>query len=207
MCLGATAPCTRFAERSGKGMGVSMRLRSPVVHFFALGIAVGAVSTSSLGVSRPTSRPPARQMSQPIVPAVRPTPAPVPREPVTFISIDRVRYQVTCKVQRLRSNTADVRPTAFVTVRLRRVDGRIITQFPAPQLTLSRDGIETVIALVRSENVAPSPEVVFSGTGDEGWPYESRLEGRLTVPQRRGISSVILRGVSHTTIEYGQPLG
>jgi hypothetical protein len=184
-----------------------MRLRSPVVHFFTLAVAVGAAATSSLGVSRPASRPVARQPMQAVVPAVLPAPQQGPRINNTFITIDRVRYQVTCKVQRFTSNTADIDPIPYITLKLRRVDGRAVTQLPAPQLTISQRDVATTITLVRTENVGPSQEVVYSGTGDRLWAFDEQLDARLTFVQRRGVTSVNVRRVPYTTVELGQPLG
>lgn len=173
-----------------------MRLRSPLVHFFTLAIAVGAAASSSLGFSRPPSRAPA----QSTVPAVRPPAVPTPRPQLTFITIDRVRYQVTCKAERFTSNIADIDPTPVVTLTLRRVDGRVITQLPTPQLTVSYQGVATSITLARTENVAPSPEVVYRGQGDALWPSDARLDARVTVPLRRGVQTVNLRPIPLTIV-------
>lgn len=167
-----------------------MHMRSPVVQFVTFTVAVGAVATTSLGVSRPPTRTSPRQPVPAPDTSVRPTPRPIPRASDTFITIDRVRYRVTCSVVRtiggipLEDGTVPVWTT--VTLRLRRTDGRTVTTSVLPQLTISQSGEPTTINLAPVPTLLPSAELIFTGSGSNSWANGVQLTGRLTVPQRRG---------------------
>lgn len=165
-------------------------MRSPVVQFLTLAVAVGAVATASLGVSRPPTRTSPRQPVPAPDTSVRPTPRPIPRASDTFITIDRVRYRVTCSVVRtiggaaLEDGTVPVWTT--VTLTLRRTDGRTVTASVLPQLTISQSGEPTTINLAPVPTLLPSAELIFTGSCSNSWANDVQLTGRLTVPQRRG---------------------
>lgn len=169
-----------------------MRMRSPVVQFLALSVSLGALATTSLGVSRPPSRTSPRDPAPAPTPntSVRPTPRPIPRASDTFITIDRVRYRVTCSVVRtiggiaMEDGTVPVWTT--VTLTLRRTDGRTVTASVLPQLTISQSGEPTTINLAPVPTLLPSAELIFTGSGSNSWANDVQLTGRLTVPQRRG---------------------
>lgn len=171
-----------------------MRTRSPVGRFFAVSFALGAVTTAALGISRPPARTSPRQPSPAPTPtpdtSVRPTPRPIPRASDTFITIDRVRYRVTCSVVRtiggiaMEDGTVPVWTT--VTLTLRRTDGRTATASLLPQLTISQSGEPTTINLAPVPTLLPSAELIFTGSGSNSWANDVQLTGRLTVPQRRG---------------------
>ncbi len=183
-----------------------MQMRSPVVQFLTLGVAMGAVATTSLGVSRPPARTSPRQPVPAPDTSVRPTPRPIPRASDTFITIDRVRYRVTCTVTRyiggiaMEDGTVPVWTT--VTLNLRRADGRNVTA-PAitPRLTISQGGESTTIDLAPLPTMLPTSQLTFTGSGSNSWANDVQLTGRLTVPQRRGApATATIRTIPFTLI-------
>lgn len=183
-----------------------MPMRSPVVQFLALSVAMGVAATTSLGVSRPPARTSPREPAPAIDTSARPTPRPIPRSTESFITIDRVRYRVTCTVTRyiggiaMEDGTVPVWTT--LSLNLRRADGRMVTA-PAimPQLTILQNGEPTTIDLTPLPTLLPSSQLAFSGSGSNSWANDMQLTGRLTVPQRRGApATTTIRTIPFTLI-------
>lgn len=191
-----------------------MRLRSSALQRYTLAIVLGAVASSALAISRPVLRSPVRQPVPAPAPtpapavdsAARPTPRPLPRTTESFITIDRVRYRVTCTVTRyiggiaMEDGTVPVWTT--VSLNLRRADGRMLTA-PAilPQLTIAQGGESTAINLTPLPTMLPSSQLIFTGSGSNSWTDDVQLTGRLTVPQRRGApATTTIRTIPFTLI-------
>lgn len=181
-----------------------MRLQ-PFVRCAAAAVAVGALAASSHGLIRLTTnltRPLGSNNGHQIT---RP-PKPAPRAPETFITIDRVRYRVTCTVTRtiggiaLEDGTVPVMTN--VELVLRRTDGRPVNrEFPQPQLVISQGGSGYSVQLSRAINVLPSGEAIFSGQGLSEWANDVQLTGRLTIGQQRGLPATTqLRSIPFTLI-------
>lgn len=182
-----------------------MRLRSRVIQSATLAVALGSLTSASLGISRPPGRSITRQPPPAVTLAPNPAVLPPRNPPPSVITIDRVRYRVTCEVRRFTSRIADIDPTPQVTLTLRRVDGRLISQTLAPRLDISQSGVASAVTLARVENIQAAPEAVFTGPGDALWADDVQLQARLTVPQRRGVAAVTIRSVPFIIIDIDQP--
>lgn len=170
-----------------------MRLRSSAVQRYTLAIVLGAGASSALAISRPVLRSPVRPPAPApaVEAATRPTPRPLPRSTESFITIDRVRYRVSCTVTRyiggiaMEDGTVPVWTT--VSLSLRRADGRTVTAPTLlPQLSIFQGGESTAIELTPLPTRGPASQLIFTGSGSNAWANDVQLTGRLSVAQRRG---------------------
>jgi hypothetical protein len=181
-----------------------MRSRSTSWHLGLVALSCGAIAASSFGMIRVTT-----SVNRPLGEGnghqhVRPKIA--PRVTETFITVDRVRYRVTCEVTRYIGGAAledgTVPVWTDVVLRLRRTDGRLITQpVQLPRLTISQGGVSTAIELTPLYQVddrggpRPGRELGYSGRGSNEWADDVQLTGQLTIQQRRGVTSTTIRTI------------